>query len=130
MAWRSVENEIKIRADIKTRALLSRGSTHIYADICIFYVSNSMSFSTVCRQVRDLSAGVGSVTSTPKYSRSKSSSSPKIVITNYIVKSDAKIYFSADRGHGWHFKSICTALLAKYFENEEGKHLVDPTFAQ
>ena len=40
----------------------------------------------------------------------------KIVIKNYIVKSDAKIYFSADCGHGWHFKSICTALLAKYFE--------------
>ena len=45
----SVENEIEIRADIKTRALLSRGSTDIYADICTVYVSNSMSFSTVCR---------------------------------------------------------------------------------
>ena len=44
------------------------------------YVSNSMSFSTVCRQVRDFSAGVGSVTSAPKYCRSKSASSPKIVI--------------------------------------------------
>ena len=88
-----------------------------------------MSFSTVCRQVRDFSAGVGSVTSAPKYCRSKSASSPKIVIKNYIVKSGAKIYFSADCGHGWHFKSICTALLAKYFENE-GKHLVGPTFAQ
>ena len=85
---------------------------------------------TVCRQVRDFSAGVGSVTSAPKYCRSKSESSPKIVIKNYIVKSDAKIYFSADCGHGWHFKSICTALLAKYFENEEGKHSVGPTFAQ
>ena len=87
-------------------------------------------FSTVCRQVRDFSAGVGSVTSAPKYCRSKSASSTKIVIKNYIVKSDAKIYFSAYCGHGWHFKSICTALLAKYFENEEGKHLVGPTFAQ
>ena len=130
MVGRSVENEIEIRADIKTRTLLSRGSTDIYADICTVYVSNSMSFSTVCRQVRDFSAGVGSVTSAPKYCRSKSASSPKIVIENYIVKSDAKIYFSADCGHGWHFKSICTALLAKYFENEEGKHLVGPTFAQ
>ena len=132
MVGRSVENEIEIRADIKTRALLSRGSTDIYADICTVNVSYSMSFSTVCRQVRDFSAGVGSVTSAPKYwsKRSKSASSPKIVIKNYIVKSDAKIYFSADCGHGWHFKSICTALLAKYFENEEGKHLVSPTFAQ
>ena len=79
MVGRSVENEIEIRADIKTRALLSRGSTDIYADICTVYVSNSMSFSTVCRQVRDFSAGVGSVTSAPKYCRSKSASSPKIV---------------------------------------------------
>ena len=130
MVGRSVENEIEIRADIKTRALLSRGSTDIYADICTVYISNSMSFSTICRQVRDFNAGVGSVTSAPKYCRSKSASSPKIVIKNYIVKSDAKIYFSADCRHGWHFKSICTALLAKYFENEEGKHLVGPTFAQ
>ena len=77
-----------------------------------------MSFSTVCWQVRDFSAGIGSVTSAPKYCRSKSASRPKIVMKNYIVKSDAKIYFSADCGHGCHFKSICTALLAKYFENE------------
>ena len=63
------------------------------------------SFSTVCRQVRDISAGVGSVTSAPKYCRSKPASSPKIVIKNYIVKSDAKIYFSVDCGHGWHFKN-------------------------
>ena len=79
MVGRSVENEIEIRADIKTRALLSRGSTDIYADICTVYVSNSMSFSTVCRQVRDFS-GEGSVTSAPKYCRSKSASSPKIAI--------------------------------------------------
>ena len=130
MVGRSVENEIEIRADIKARALLSRGSTDIYADICTVYVSNSMSFSTVCRQVRDFSVSVGFVTSAPRYCRSKSASSPKIVIKNYIVKSDAKIYFSADCGHGWHFKSICTALLAKYFVNEEGKHLVCPSFAQ
>ena len=89
MVGRSVENEIEIRADIKTHALLSRGSTDIIADICTVYVSNSMSFFTVCRQVRDFSAGVGSVTSAPKYCRSKSASSPKIVIENYIVKSDA-----------------------------------------
>ena len=69
MVGRSVENEIEIRADIKT----SRGSTDIYADICTVYVSNSMSFSIVCRQLRDFSAGVGSVTSAPKYCRSKSS---------------------------------------------------------
>ena len=86
MVGRSVENEIEIRADIKTRALLSRGSTHIYADICIVYVSNSMSFSTVCRQVRDFSAGVGSVTSAPKYCRSKSASSPKIVLKRLYSK--------------------------------------------
>ena len=48
MFGRSVENDIEIRADIKTRALLSIGSTDIYADICTVYVSNSMSFSTVC----------------------------------------------------------------------------------
>ena len=130
MIGRSVENKIKIGSDIKTRALLSRGSTDIYADICTVYDSNSMSFSTVCRQVRDFSAGVGSVTSAPKYFRSKSASSQKIVIKNYIVKSDAKINFSAGCGHGWQFKSICTALLAKYFKNEEGKHLVGSTFAQ
>ena len=77
---RSVENEIEISADIKTRALLSRGSTDIYADICTVYISNSMSFSTVCRQFLDFSAGVGSVTSAPKYRRHKSASSPKIVL--------------------------------------------------
>ena len=76
----------------------------------LFMFSNSMSFSTVCRQVRDFGAGVGSVTSAPKYCKSKSASCPKIVIKKIIVKSDAKIYFSADCGHGWHFKSICTAL--------------------
>ena len=83
MVGRSVENEIEIRADIKTRALLSRGSTDIYADICTVYVSYTMSFSTVCRQVRDFSAGIGFVTSAPKYCRSKSASSPKIVIKRY-----------------------------------------------
>ena len=44
MVGRSVENEIGIRADIKTRALLSRVSTDIYADICTLYFSNLMSF--------------------------------------------------------------------------------------
>ena len=84
MVGRSVENEIEIRADIKTRTLLSRGSTDICADICTVYVSNSMPFSTVCRQVRDFSAGVGFVTSAPKYCRSKSARSPKIVIKKII----------------------------------------------
>ena len=84
MIGRSVENEIEIGSDLKTRALLSRGSTDIYADICTVYVSNSVSFSTVCRQVRDFSADVGSVTSAPKYCRSKSASSPKIVIKKTI----------------------------------------------
>ena len=79
-------HKIEIRADIKARALLSRGSLDIYADICTVYVSNSMSFSTVCRQVRDFSAGVGSVTSAPKYCRSKSASSPKIVIKKLYSK--------------------------------------------
>ena len=85
MIGRSVENEIEIGSDIKTRALLSRGSTDIYADICTVYGSNSMSFSTVCRQVRDFSAGVGYVTSAPKYCRSKSASSPKIVIKKKTI---------------------------------------------
>ena len=67
MVGRSVENEIEIRADIKTRALLSRGSTDIYADICSVYVSNSMSFLGISVQA-------GSLTSP------KSASSPKIVI--------------------------------------------------
>ena len=117
LSWKWLGEALKMRSK-SGLTLLSRGSTDIYADICTVYVSNSMSFSTVCRQVRDFSAGVGgSVTSAPKYCRSKSASNPKIVIKNYIVKSDAKIYFSADCGHGWHFKSICTALLAKYFEN-------------
>ena len=39
MVGRSVENEIEIRADIKTRALLSRGSTDIYADIVLFMLA-------------------------------------------------------------------------------------------
>ena len=86
MVARSVENKIEIRADIKTRALLSRGSTDIYADICTVYVSNSMSFSTVCRQVRDFSAGVGSVTSGPEYCRSKSARSSNIVIKKIYSK--------------------------------------------
>ena len=33
----------------------------IYADICNFYGSNSMSFSTVCRWVRKFSADLGPV---------------------------------------------------------------------
>ena len=56
MVERSVENENEIRADIKTRAFL----TDIYADICTVYVSNLMSFSTDCRQIREFSAGISS----------------------------------------------------------------------
>ena len=126
MVWRSVENEIEIRADIKTRSLLSSGSTDIYADICIVYVSTSMSFSTVCRQVRDFSAGVGSVTSAPKYCRSKSASSPKIVVKK-IRRKDILL----SRLRTWlAFQKHLHCALAKYFQNEEGKHLVGPTFAQ
>ena len=50
----------------------------------LFMLVIHVSFSTVCRQVRDFSAGVGSVTSAPKYCRSKSASSPKIVIKKII----------------------------------------------
>ena len=38
MVGRSVENEIEIRADIKTRALLSRGSTDIYAECYVLFM--------------------------------------------------------------------------------------------
>ena len=79
MVGRSVENAKETRADIKTRALLIRGSTDIYADICTVYGSNLMSFSIVCRRVRKFSAGVMSVTSAPKPCRSKSARSPKSV---------------------------------------------------
>ena len=47
MVGRSVENEIEIRADIKTRALLSRGSTDIYADIYSNKKETSDSHGTV-----------------------------------------------------------------------------------
>ena len=43
MVGRSVENANEIRPDIKTRALFSRGSTDIYADICTVNGSNLMS---------------------------------------------------------------------------------------
>ena len=52
------------------------------------------------------------------------------LLNNYFSKIRRKIYFSADCGHGWNFKSICIVLLAKYFEIKEGKHLVGFTFAQ
>ena len=45
MVGRKVENANEIRADIKTRALLSRIST----DICIVYGSYSLIYSTLCR---------------------------------------------------------------------------------
>ena len=56
MVWRNVENSNEIKADIQTCALLSRSSTDIYADICTVYDSYSMSFSSVCRWVRNFSA--------------------------------------------------------------------------
>ena len=79
MDGRIVEKVKEIRADIKTRALLIRGSTDIYADICTVYGSNLMSFSIVCRRVRKFSAGVLSVTSAPRPCRSKYASNPKTV---------------------------------------------------
>ena len=79
MVGRSVENYNKIRTDIHTRALLSRSSPDIYADIYTDNGSNSMFFSTVCRWVRHFSADVGPVTSAPKSDRSEYASSPKIV---------------------------------------------------
>ena len=83
MVGRSVENANEIRADIKTCALLSRCSKDIYVDICTFYGSKSMSFSTVCRWVRKFSADLGPDTSAPKPGRSISASSPMIV-KNYF----------------------------------------------
>ena len=44
MVGRSVGNVNEIRPDIKTSALLSRGSTDIYVDICTVYDSNLMPF--------------------------------------------------------------------------------------
>ena len=131
MIRRSVENEIEIGSDIKTRAFLSRGSTDIYADICTVYVSHSMSFSTVCRQVRDFSASVGSVTSAPKYCRSKSASSPKIVIKkNYIGKIRRKDILLSRLRTWLAFQKHLHYDFGEIFENEEGKHLVGSTFAQ
>ena len=88
-----------------------------------------MSFATVCRRIRKFSAGVGSVTSAPNSCRSKSASSSKVI--EKISKIRRNMYFSADCGHCWNFKSICIALFAIFFfENEERKHLMGPTFAQ
>ena len=75
---------MEIRADIKTLALLSTGSTDIYADICAVYDSNLMSFFTVCRQVWKFSVGEGSVTSAPESCRYKTSSSPEIILKIYL----------------------------------------------
>ena len=44
MVGRSVGNVNEIRPDIKTSALLSRGSTDIYVDICTVYGSKLMPF--------------------------------------------------------------------------------------
>ena len=111
MGGGSIENTNEISTDIKTRALLSRSSTDIYADIYTIYGSNLISFSTVCRWVWKFSADVGPVISAPKSGRSKSASSLKTV----------EIFFSADCEHVWNVKSTFIALLAKYFETEEGK---------
>ena len=53
-----------------------------------------MSFSTVCRWVRHLSADVGPVISATKSDRSKSASSPKIVDENKILVKSAARYIS------------------------------------
>ena len=91
MGGRSAENANEIGTDIKTRTLLSRSSTDIYADINSVYGSNAMSFSTLCRWVRKLSADVGPVISTPKSGISTSESSLKIVEKiKVLVKSDAR----------------------------------------
>ena len=88
MGGRSIENANEIGTDIKTRTLLSRSSTDIYADINSVYGSNAMS---LCRWVRKLSADVGPVISTPKSGISKSESSLKIVEKiKVLVKSDAR----------------------------------------
>ena len=50
MVGRSVENANEIRPDIKTHALLSRGSTDIYADISTVYGSN---FNVIFSQFAD-----------------------------------------------------------------------------
>ena len=76
-----------------------------------------MSFSTVCRLVRKLSADVGPVIGSHKSDTSKYASSPKLV--DFFSKIRRKLYFSAECGHGWNFKSICIALLAKYFKTEK-----------
>ena len=95
----------------------------IYADIYSVYGSYSIFFSTVCRLVRKFSADMGPVISVHKSGRSKYASRPKIVEKKFFYsKIRRKIYFSADCGHGWNFKSICIAILAKYFETEEEKH--------
>ena len=44
MVGRSVDNANEVRLDIMTRALLSRRSTDIYADICTVYGSYLLSF--------------------------------------------------------------------------------------
>ena len=66
MAERSVENANEIRADIKTRPLLSRGSKDIYADISTVYVIY-LTFSTVCRRVGKFSTGVQVISAPQKY---------------------------------------------------------------
>ena len=118
MIGRSVENEIEIRADIKTHALLSRGSTDIYADICTVYVSNSCHFPQFADRLGISVQAYGLIQVLQNLVDLNLHVVQRLLQNIYIVKLDAKIYFSADCGHGWHFKSICTALLAKYFGNE------------
>ena len=47
MVGKSVENAYETRPDIRTRSLLNRGSTDIYADNCTVYSSYLMSFSSL-----------------------------------------------------------------------------------
>ena len=76
--------EMRIKSGLTLRLALY--SAEVQRTFMLTYVlfmvvqCNSMSFSTVCRWVRQLSANVGPVTSAPNSGRSKSAScSPKIV---------------------------------------------------
>ena len=71
-----------------------------------------------------------SVKNAPKSGRPKSASCPRIVEKiKRIVKSDARYIFQKTCGHDWNFKSVCIAHSAKYFEIENEKSYVGPTFA-
>ena len=100
VSGRSVQNANEIRADIRTRALVSRGSMDIYADICIVYSRNSMPFSTVCRWVKTFRASVRSVTSAPKSCYLNLQVVQRLLKNSFFSKIRHKIYFSVDCGHG------------------------------